>query len=40
MQEAVADELQKVQKDEFLADLRNCTTVQKPVSMPMEHILN
>jgi len=29
-----------VQKEELSAGFRNCTTVQKPVYMPMELILN
>jgi hypothetical protein len=40
IQEAVTDELKKVQKEEFMAVFRNCTTVQKPVYMPIERILN
>jgi len=40
IQEAVTDELKKVQKEKFLALFRNCTTAQKPVDMPMELILN
>ena len=38
--EAVTDELNKVQKEEFSAVFRNCTTAQKPVYMPLELILN
>jgi hypothetical protein len=38
--EAITDELKKVQKEEFLAAFQNCTTTQKPVYMPMKHILN
>jgi hypothetical protein len=40
IQEAVTDELKKVQKEEFSAAFQNCTTVQKPVCMPMELTLN
>jgi hypothetical protein len=40
IQGAVTDELKKVQKEEFLAAFRNCTTAQKPIYMPMELILN
>jgi hypothetical protein len=40
IQEAVTDEIKKVQKEEFSAALRNCMTAQKPVYMPMELILN
>jgi hypothetical protein len=39
IQEAVTDELKEVQKEEFSAAFRNCTTSQKPVYMPMELIL-
>jgi hypothetical protein len=40
IQEDVTDELKKVQKQEFTAVFRNCTTAQKPVYMPMELIFN
>ena len=40
IQEAITDELKKVQKEEFLELFRNCTTAQKPVNMSMELILN
>jgi hypothetical protein len=40
IQEATTDELKKVQREEFSAAFRNCTTTQKPVYMPMELILN
>jgi hypothetical protein len=40
IQEAINDELKKVQKEEFLADFRNCKTTQKPVYVPLELILN
>jgi hypothetical protein len=40
IQEAITDELKKAQKEEFSAGFRNCTTVQKPVYMPMKLILN
>jgi hypothetical protein len=40
IQEAVTDELKKVQKQEFWQAFRNCTTGQKPVRMPLELILN
>jgi hypothetical protein len=41
IQEAVTDELKKVQKEEFLAAfLINCMTAQKPVYRPMELVLN
>ena len=39
-QEAVTDELKKVQKRNFRQLFGNCTTAQKPVYMPMELILN
>jgi hypothetical protein len=39
IQEAVTDELKKVQKENFSAVFRNCTTAKKPVYMPMEIIL-
>jgi hypothetical protein len=39
IQEAVTDELKKVQKEEFRQLFRNCMTAQKPVYMPMELIL-
>jgi hypothetical protein len=39
IQEAVTDEL-KSKKRNFRQLFRNCTTVQKPVYMPMEVILN
>jgi len=39
IQEAVTDELKKVQED-FRHLFRNCTIAQKPVYMPMELILN
>jgi hypothetical protein len=35
IQEAITDELQKVQKEKFRQLFRNCTTAQKPVYMPM-----
>jgi hypothetical protein len=40
IQEAVTDELKKVQNEEFLAAFQNCTTAQKHVYLPMELILN
>ena len=40
IQEAVTEELKKVQKEEFSQLFRNCTTAQRPVYMPMELILN
>ena len=40
IQEAVTDELKKVQNRNFRQFFRNCTTAQKPVYMPMELILN
>jgi hypothetical protein len=40
IQEAVTDEIKKVQKEEFSAAFRNCTAIQKPAYMPMELILN
>jgi len=40
IQEAVTDELKKVQKEEFWQLFRNCTTAQKPVDMPVQLILN
>jgi hypothetical protein len=40
IQEAVTDELKKVQKEKFLQIFRNCTTAQKPVYKRMELILN
>jgi hypothetical protein len=40
IQEAVTDELKKVQKEEFSAAFRKCTTAQNPVYMPMALILN
>jgi hypothetical protein len=40
IQEAVTDELKKAQKEEFSAVLRNCTTAQKPVCMPVDLLLN
>jgi len=40
IQEAVTDELKKVEKEEFSAVFRNCTKAQNPVYMPMELILN
>jgi hypothetical protein len=40
IQEAVTDELEKVQKEEFSAAFKNCTTAQKPVYMPMDFIFN
>jgi hypothetical protein len=40
IQEAVTDELKKVQKRNFRKLFRNCTTAQKPVYMPVELILN
>jgi hypothetical protein len=39
IQEAVTDELKKVQKEEISQLFRNCTTAQEPVYMPMELIL-
>ena len=40
IQEAVTDELKKVQKGKFLALFRKCTTAQKPADTPMEFISN
>jgi len=40
IQEAVNDELKKVQKRNFRQLFINCTTAQKPVYIPMELILN
>jgi hypothetical protein len=40
IQEAVTDELKKLQNGNFRQLFRNCTTMQKPVYMPMELILN
>jgi len=40
IQEAVADELKKVQKEEFWQLSRNCTTAPKAIYMPTELILN
>jgi len=40
IQEAVTDELKKVQKEEFSAAFQKLSTVQKPVYMAMELILN
>jgi len=40
MQEAVTDELKKVQKRNFRQLFRNCTTTKKPMYMPKELILN
>jgi hypothetical protein len=41
IQEAVTDELKKVQKKRNFGQLfRNCTTAQKPVYMPIELTLN
>ena len=40
IQEAVTDELRKVQKKKFSVLFRNCMTMQKPVYMPVELILN
>jgi len=40
IQEAVTDELNKVQKEKIWQLFRNCTTAQKAVYMPMELILN
>jgi hypothetical protein len=40
IQEAVTDELKKVQKEDFSAAFRNWTTTQKPVYTPVELILN
>jgi hypothetical protein len=40
IQEAVTDELKKIQKEEFSAVFTDCTTAQKPVCMQMELILN
>jgi hypothetical protein len=36
IQEAVTDELKKVQEEEFWQLFRNCRTAQKPVYMPLE----
>jgi hypothetical protein len=40
IQEAITDELKKVQKRNFWQLFRNCTTAQKLVYMPKEVILN
>jgi HD superfamily phosphohydrolase YqeK len=40
IQEAVTDELKKVQKEEFSAAFQKLYDAQKPVCMPMELILN
>jgi hypothetical protein len=40
IQESVTDEFKKVQKEEFSADFQKCMTLQKPVYMPVELILN
>jgi len=40
IQEAVTDGLKKVKKRNFRQFFINCTTVQKPIYMPMEFILN
>jgi hypothetical protein len=40
IQEAVTDELKKVQKEEFLAAFQKLYNHAKPVYMPMEIILN
>jgi hypothetical protein len=40
IQEAVTDELKKVQKSNFQQLFRNCMTTQKPVYMQMELIFN
>jgi hypothetical protein len=40
IKEAVTDEVKKVQKEEFSAAFRKCTTTQKSVYMVMELILN
>jgi hypothetical protein len=40
IEEAVIDELKKVQKEEFLVAFKNCATAQKPIYMPTELILN
>jgi hypothetical protein len=40
IQEAVTEELKKVQQEEFSAAFQNRTTVPKPVYMQMEFILN
>jgi hypothetical protein len=40
IQEAVTDELKKVQKEEFSAVFRKCTTAQKSIYMPIELIWN
>jgi hypothetical protein len=40
IQEAVTDELKKIQKRNFRQVFRNCTTAQKPAYMLMELILN
>ena len=40
IQEAITDELKKVQKEEFLELFRKCTTAHKLLYMPMQLILN
>ena len=40
IQEAVKDELKKVQKEEFSAGVQKLYQLQKPVYMPMEFIFN
>jgi hypothetical protein len=40
IKDAVNDELNKVQEEEFRQVVRKCTTAQKPVYMPMELILS
>jgi hypothetical protein len=40
IQEAVTDELKKVQKEDFRQLFRNSTTTQKPVRVPMKLILD
>ena len=40
IQEAVKDELKKVQEDEFSTDFRKCTTDRSVLYIPMEFILN
>jgi hypothetical protein len=40
IQEAVTDELNKVQKEEISAVFRKCTTVKKSTQVPMKLVLN
>jgi hypothetical protein len=40
IQEAITDELKKVQKEEIWQLFRKCTTAKKSVYMPMALILN